>query len=78
MHVKGQKGRERETESQSDKPDRLKAKPDSERKILHSLIFVLFSPQLGQTVSNNCEHLGNLQAQHPNPRGSSPGTGGPM
>lgn len=44
---------------------------------LHSLIFVLFSPQLGQTVSNNCEHLGSLQALHPSPWGSSPGTGGP-
>lgn len=32
MCVKGQRGQEREAESQSDKPDRLKAQPDSERK----------------------------------------------
>lgn len=44
---------------------------------LHSLIYVLFSPQLGQAVSNNCEHLGSLQALHPGPWGSSPGRGGP-
>ena len=44
---------------------------------LHPLIFVLFSFQLGQTVSNNCKHLGSLQALHPSPWGSSPGTGGP-
>lgn len=37
---------------------------------------VLFSPQLGQTVSNNSEHLGSLQALHPSPWGTSPGTGG--
>lgn len=30
--VKGQKGQEQETESQSDKPDRLRAQPDSKRK----------------------------------------------
>ncbi|KAI3360834.1 hypothetical protein L3Q82_013057 [Scortum barcoo] len=33
--------------------------------------------ELGQTVSNNCEHLGSLQALHPGPWGSSPGTGSP-
>lgn len=44
---------------------------------LHSLVFVLFSLQLGQTVSNNSEHLRSLQALHPSPWGSSPGTGGP-
>lgn len=38
---------------------------------------MLFSPHLGQTVSNNSEHLGSLQALHPSPWGSSPGTGGP-
>ncbi|TNN79778.1 hypothetical protein EYF80_010012 [Liparis tanakae] len=32
---------------------------------------------LGQTVSNNSEHLRSLQALHPSPWGSSPGTGGP-
>lgn len=46
-------------------------------RTVHSLIFVLRSPQLGQAVSNNCEHLGSLPALHPSPRGSSPGTGGP-
>lgn len=44
---------------------------------LHSLIFFLFSLQLRQTVSNNCEHLGSLQALHPSPWGCSPGTWGP-
>ncbi|KAI9520375.1 hypothetical protein NQZ68_018683 [Dissostichus eleginoides] len=34
-------------------------------------------PTLGQAVSNNCEHLGSLQALHLSPWGSSPGTGGP-
>lgn len=43
---------------------------------LHLLI-LLFSPQPGQTVSNNSEHLGSLQALHLSPWGSSPGTGGP-
>jgi len=39
---------------------------------------VLFSSQLRQTVSNNSEHLGSLQALHLSPWGSSPGTGGPV
>lgn len=33
---------------------------------------------LNGTNSNNCKHLGGLQALHLNPRGSSPGTGGPV
>lgn len=33
---------------------------------------------LNGTNSNNCKHLGGLQALHLDPRGSSPGTGGPV
>lgn len=40
-----------------------------------SLIFA--GLPLNGTDSNNCKHLGNLQALHVDPRGSSPGTGGP-
>lgn len=40
-----------------------------------SLIFV--GLPMNGTDSNNCKHLGSLQALHLDPRGSSPGTGGP-
>lgn len=74
--VKGQRGREQEAESRSDKPDRQSTTWQWAQTV-HLLIFVLCSPQLGKAVSNNCEHLGNLPALHPSPWSSSPGTGGP-
>lgn len=51
---------EREAVNQTDSPD-------SQCGILHLQIFVLFCSHLGQTVSNNSEHLGSLQVLHPNP-----------
>lgn len=74
VHVclKGQKGHKVKKVSQTDLPDWacwLTAKANI------SLIFAGLS--LNGTDSNNCKHLGSLQALHLDPRGSSPGTGGP-
>lgn len=71
--VKGQKGHNSQKVSQTHLPDR--AQPDSKRKHLADIFAVL---SLNGTGSNNSEHLGSLQALHPSPWGSSPGTGGCM
>lgn len=71
MHERSK--RTREEESQPDMPVRLEAQPDSEHKYFTDICSVLFP---NGTDSNNCEHLGNLQALHTRPWGSSPGTGG--
>lgn len=43
-----------------------------------NILLIFAGLPLNGTNSNNCKHLGGLQALHLDPRGSSPGTGGPV
>lgn len=74
MHVcwKGQKGHKL-------KKVRHTCHTERSRLTVNANISLIFAglPPLNGTDSNNCKHLGGLQALHLNPRGSSPGTGGP-
>lgn len=74
MHVclKGQKGHTLKKVSQIDLPDWACW------LTVNANISLIFAGLLLNGIdSNNCKHLGSLQALHFDPRGSSPGTGGP-
>lgn len=74
MCMKGQPGQKRRKVGQTYLPD-WEQKLTVNANIL-LLVCAVLSPN--GTDSNNCEHLGSLQALHPSPWGSSPGTGGPV
>lgn len=69
---KGQKGHKLKKVSQTYLPDLAR------RLTVSTNISLIFAGlPLNGRDSNNCKHLGSLQALHLDPRGSSPGTGGP-
>lgn len=69
---KGQKGHKLKKVSQTYLPDLAR------RLTVNTIISLIFVDlPLNRRDSNNCKHLGSLQALHLDPRGSSPGTGGP-